>query len=111
MRMNEQMSTFEHHEPRPGVLFLSGDLTIESAPAIKSVLLDGLRQHPKLEVDLLNVTTIDTAGVQLLVLLQREATRADKTLKWLGYSMVVEEVLDLLALSDVLGKPAAVVWS
>jgi len=105
------MSDFEHYEPRPGILALSGEMTVTTAAEIKELLLRTLAVHPKLEIDLLNVTRLDTAGVQLLLLLQREAQRQGKQLGWLGFSLAVEEVMELLDLSDVLGQPAAVVWS
>ena len=93
------------------MLALSGDFTLANAAAIKSVLLDALEQTPRLDVDLLNVTKLDTAGVQLLLLLQREAVSRGASLSWIGYSLAVEEVLDLLDLAHVLGRPSAVVWS
>lgn len=104
------MADCEYHEPRPGILALSGELTLSTAKEIKEVMLRLIAAHPKLEIDLLNVTRLDTAGVQVLLLAQREATRHDKTLGWLGYSLAVEEVLELLDLSSALGQPAAVVW-
>lgn len=103
--------SFSHLEPRPGTLTLSGELTLPSARELKQVLLDALQQGPSLEVDLLNVTVIDTAGVQLLLMLEREAARLEKKLGWLGLSLAVEETLELLDLFSVVGAPAAVVWS
>lgn len=105
------MDHFVYSEPRPGVLTLSGELTVDSARELNTVLLEALGKVPKLEVDLLNVTKLDTAGVQLLLLLVREARAQDKQLAWLGYGLAVEEVVELLDLGDLLGRPAAVVWT
>jgi anti-sigma B factor antagonist len=105
------MSEFSLCEPRPGVLALSGELTISTAVELKPLLIAALRQQTRLEVDLLNVTRLDTAGVQLLLLLHREATRTGTCLSWLGYSLAVEEVLELLDLAYLLGSPSAVVWT
>ncbi|MDB4975847.1 MAG: anti-sigma factor antagonist [Myxococcaceae bacterium] len=105
------MSDCVHYEPRPGALSLTGELTLTNVTALKEVLLRALAAHPELELDLLNVSIIDTAGVQLLIMLHREATRLGKRLAWLGYSLAVEEALELLDLAPVLGRPAAVVWS
>jgi anti-sigma B factor antagonist len=105
------MSTFEHSTPRPGVLALRGEMTVANALAIRDLLLDALALGDKLEVDLLNITRFDSAGVQLLVLLHREAKQQEKQLSWLGYSLAVEEVLELLDLTELLGPPGAVVWS
>lgn len=105
------MSEFTHFEPRPGVLTLSGELTVECAREMQTVLFAALAKAPKLEVDLLNVTKLDTAGVQLMLVLVREARARGKQLVWLGYSLAVEEVLELLDLGDLIGRPGAVVWS
>jgi anti-anti-sigma regulatory factor len=64
-----------------------------------------------LELDLLNVTKLDTAGVQLLVLAHREVHARGKELRWLGFSLAVQEVFELLDLNDLLGRPGAVLWS
>lgn len=101
---------FAYHEPKPGTLSLSGELTLASAEDLKQILLDAIERNPTLDVDLLNVTLIDTAGVQLLLMLDREAARLDKKLGWLGCSLAVEETLELLDLFSVIGHPAAVVW-
>lgn len=105
------MPEFSHHEPRPGILALSGELTLRDASELKSLLSRFVQESSSPELDLLNVTHMDTAGVQLLLFAHGEATRAGKSLKWLGFSLAVEELLDLLNLSDLLGRPAAVVWS
>jgi anti-sigma B factor antagonist len=105
------MSEFSHSEPRPGVLALQGELTVGNARELKELLLASIRRQPELEVDLLNVTKVDTAGVQLLLMLHGEAQRTGKRLSWLGYSVAVGEVMELLDLTHVLGGPAAMVWS
>ena len=105
------MGSFTQSEPRAGVLALAGELCWEDAPELKQVLLDALARTPRLELDLLNVTRLDTAGVQLLLMLHAEAQRCDKPLSWLGCSLAVEEVLELLGLSDALGRPQLVIWS
>lgn len=105
------MSEFAHAEPRSGVLALSGELTVAHAQELHALFVRFLAAHAALEIDLLNVTKLDTAGVQLLLMLHREANSANKPLHFLGHSLAVEEVLELLGLTDVLGQPAAVVWS
>lgn len=105
------MADFSHHEPRPGILSLSGELTLRDAHELKLLLERFVEASDTPELDLLNVTHMDTAGVQLLLFAHGEATRAGKSLKWLGFSLAVEELLELLNLSDLLGRPAAVVWS
>jgi anti-sigma B factor antagonist len=98
-------------EPRANVLTLFGELTLSHSKEIHARLFSALGRNPALEVDLLNVTQIDTAGLQLLMLLHREALASDKQLRWLGFSLVVQEAFELLDLSELLGRPGAVLWS
>lgn len=105
------MSTFAHDEPRSGVLELAGELTLESAQQLQAVLVAHLAAHAAPEIDLLNVTAIDSAGVQLLLATRRAAERAGKSLAWLGFSQAVEDALTALCLHAEIGGPSAVVWS
>ncbi|MEC5400245.1 STAS domain-containing protein [Uliginosibacterium sp. H1] len=105
------MSGFNYAEPRLGVLALEGELTIMHASDIKDVLLDRLAASDKLDVDLAGISEIDSAGVQLLMMLRNEAERASKQVSWVGHSQAVTQVLDLLNLGAALGAPAAIVWS
>jgi anti-anti-sigma factor len=98
-------------EPRQNVLTLYGDLTLGHANEIHARLFTALDARSSLEVDLLNVTQIDGAGLQLLVLLHQEALARGKQLRWLGFSLVVQETFELLDLTDLLGRPGAVLWS
>lgn len=99
-----------HHEPRPGVLTLHGELTSASARVLHELLLATLEKHQTIELDLLNVTKVDTAAIQLFVFLHREANQRGKGLRWLGFSMAVQEVFELLDLTDLVGRPGAVLW-
>jgi anti-anti-sigma factor len=104
------MSDFVHSVPRSGVLCLGGELTVTNAREIKALLLEHIRSHERLEVDLLNVSKFDSAGVQLLLMLHNEASARGKQLEWLGFSLTVAETLELLGLTETLGRPGAVMW-
>ena len=106
-----QTSEFAYLEPRPGVLTLHGELTIATARELHAALSATLEQHGTLELDLLNVTKLDTAGVQLLVAAHRDVSARGKQLRWLGFSLAVQDVFDLLDLAELLGRPGAVLWS
>ena len=56
-------------------LTLNEDMTIYHALEQKNQLLDALSVSEVLELDLLQVADIDTAGLQLLILLKKEAQR------------------------------------
>lgn len=98
-------------EPRANVLTLFGELTLSHAKEVRERLFSALSRNPALEVDLLNVTRVDTAGLQLLILLHREALASGKQLRWLGFSLAVQEAFELLDLGELLGRPGAVLWS
>ena len=63
----------------PARLSLTEDLTIYHALEQKTILLDALADADDLELDLMQVGEIDAAGLQLLILLKKEAQRAGKT--------------------------------
>ena len=62
-------------------LRIETDLTIYTALATKDLLLAELAAGAGALVDLSAVSEIDTAGLQLLMLASREASKAGKTLK------------------------------
>ena len=92
-------------------LALTGELTIYEAANLKTLLLDRLNASKSLQVDLSGVTELDTSGVQLMLLLQREAAAASKPLQWVKHSQAVSQVLGLLNLGSALGDPASLIWS
>ena len=89
----------------PGRLLVSGGLTIYDAAAAKSALLEALARTRELEIDLSGVNEVDTAGVQLLILLKREAVRAGKSMRLLQHSAASLEVLDRYNLASYFGDP------
>ena len=81
------------------------DMTIYNALAQKAQLLDALSQTQALELNLSAVAEMDTAGLQLLLLVKREAVEMGKSLTIIGHSPAVQEVLDLCNLVGVFGDP------
>ena len=81
----------------PARLRLDGELTIYRAAELKPVLLQAVQPGCLLELDLSDVTELDTAGVQLLLLAQRQAQALGGSLGVVQASAPVHEVLDLLA--------------
>jgi anti-sigma B factor antagonist len=83
-------------EPTAGGLRVSGEMTVHSAAALKPVLLQGLQiEREALELDLTLVQEFDTAGLQLLLMLQREAAIAARKVRIVGCSHAVRTALDL----------------
>ena len=89
-------------------LSLTEDLTIYHALDQKSILLDALASTSELELDLLQVSDIDTAGLQLLILLKKEAQRAGKRVAIVAHSQAVRSVIDFCNLATELGDPLVI---
>jgi anti-anti-sigma factor len=86
-------------------LYPAGEMTIYSAAELKPALLQALSQSEEIEIDLAEISEMDTSGVQLLMLMKREAAAAGKALKLAGHSPAVLEVFELLGLGNWFGDP------
>lgn len=96
--------------PRLGI---EGELTIYAAAELKprfAQLLDEIAQSPQKqgEVDLSQVSEIDSAGLQLLLLAKREAARRGIGLALCGHSPAVIDCFDLCDLGAVFGDPIVI---
>lgn len=95
-------STVQHNRRSVSI---SGPLTIYEAAESKSALLGELDADHVLDVDLSEVSELDTAGLQLLLMLKLEAQRTEKRLHFVGHSRAVLRVIDLYNLAGVFGDP------
>ncbi len=86
-------------------LVIDDDMTIYQALAQKEQLLAALAASEHLELDLAGVATMDTAGLQLLILLKREALQQGKRLTISRHSPAVRHVLDFCNLVAAFGDP------
>jgi len=89
-------------------LALCDDMTIYQAQAQKEQLLAALAATPHLELDLSAVGEMDTAGLQLLLLLKREGVQQRRQVTISGHSARVQEVLDFCNLVGVFGDPMVI---
>lgn len=88
-------------------LEIEGAMTFARAPELQRVMLAALQtQASPVEFDLSEVSELDSAGVQLLLLAKRTAAAADKELKLVGQSSAVRRTLELLRLDTHFGEPA-----
>jgi len=85
---------------------IEGEFTIYRAAELKAELLDALQRAVAIELDLTNVSELDSAGVQLLLLLKRQATAQGVVTRIVGQSPAVSEVFALANLSGYLGEIA-----
>ncbi|MET0378556.1 MAG: STAS domain-containing protein [Spongiibacteraceae bacterium] len=106
------MTIIVNSSAQPAQIRIEGEFTIYTAAESKQQLMDALNEHAAVNVELDAVEEIDTSGVQLLLLVQREAQRLGKTLTLTGASPAVQEVINLLNLAelnaaiDATGEPA-----
>jgi len=88
------------------MLSLSGELTIFRAAELKGELLQALTDAGgALELDLSQVSELDTAGLQLLMLLKKTARQRGCELRLLAHSPAVLEVFELLNVAAYFGDP------
>ncbi len=85
---------------------IDGEFTIyraaELAPAMKAAL-DEIAAGSVLEIDLSEVTEMDSAGVQLLMSAKRSADESGRALRMAGLSPAVDDVFRTLRLASHFG--------
>jgi anti-sigma B factor antagonist len=87
------------------LLAITGEMTIYTAADWASQLLPLLSAGGDLAIDLSEVTEMDAAGVQLLMLAKRETLRAGHQLHLAGHSQAVLETFELCDLAAYFGDP------
>jgi len=84
-------------------------MTLARAIELREILLETLRKPgAAIELDLSQVTELDSAGVQLLLAAKRTALAQGRELQLVGQSMAVMQVLGLLRLDSYFGEPELV---
>jgi anti-anti-sigma factor len=89
-------------------VIIEGTMTIYDAAAGKKVLFDALEGAAEFEVDLSGVTEMDSAGLQLLVAIKREAAHRNKRVHLVAHSPAVLEVLDCYGLAAYFGDAVVI---
>ena len=84
---------------------LDGAMTVYEAVDAKRDLLQALAASAELEIDITGLDEVDTAGLQLLLLLRRESLRTAKPVRLAGSSPALAEVLDRYGLSAHFDQP------
>ncbi len=76
-------------------LQIEGEMTIYNSAELKKQLLESLPECSQIELDLSQVSEMDTAGFQLLLLVYSEASLLNKTVRLASYSSAISTVFDL----------------
>ena len=85
---------------------MEGPLTIYTASEQKEVLLSLFPLAHEVELDLSNVDELDSAGLQLLILIKRESFKEGTQLVLSNPSPTVTEALRLSGLDDYFANPS-----
>lgn len=85
---------------------MAGEMNIYFVEEVKAELVDVMEKCDKLEINLSDVTEIDTAGIQLLILAEREMVSLGKMLCLKELSSTVLEVLALYNLPALFSSTA-----
>lgn len=97
----------EQHGPAT-LVKIKEDMTIYHAKQQKEALLPKLNESSELHIDLSGVSEIDSAGVQLLLMLKAESLKRGVVLKLLKHSEAIIEVFELLHLGAHFGDPVVI---
>lgn len=82
-----------------------GELSIYSAAETKKQLLELLDQCTEAEIDLAQVSELDSAGLQLLVAAKRAFRQKGGDLKLSNHSPAVLDVFELCRMANYFGDP------
>lgn len=93
--------------PAEGTRFAIGPgLSIYDVADLKPRLLEAVANHAVLNVDLSQVESIDSAGIQLLMLAKVHALAYDHRFHLVGHSPVVLEIFELFRVAGYFRDPA-----
>lgn len=86
-------------------LTIPADMTIYEAGEIKDLFANALVEDKNINVNLSNVSEIDSAGLQLMVSLKKEAEEKEKAVQFASHSTAVIGLLDLYGMTSYFGDP------
>lgn len=90
---------------------ICGEFTIFTAQPLKEQLLNaisGAAAAGDIDIDLSDVTEIDTAGLQLMLMAKREAGVEGKNVRFVRHSDPVLDLIDLCGLAGQFGDPVLI---
>lgn len=87
---------------------VGAEMTVRRAQGLKEMLFAALSGHDGIEVDLSEVKRIDTAGMQLLIVLKRESQACGKAVRFVDHSAAVQELMDMYDLGSLFGDPVLI---
>ncbi len=82
---------------------IEGEMTIFRAQELREAIIPVISGNDEIEIDLSNVTEVDAAGMQLMVSVKLEAILRGKTLRYVGHSKPIMDMIDLSGLGEFFG--------
>ena len=82
---------------------IEGEMNIFMAQELREAIMPVIAKSDEIEIDLASVTDIDAAGLQLLVSFKLESILRGKTLRYVGHSKPVLDMIDLCDLGSFFG--------
>jgi len=82
---------------------IGGEMTIYTAAELKQKLDEILSVPDAMDIDLREVTEIDSAGIQLLMLAKKHRSREMRSLSLVNHSRVVLDTLETMGLVPYFG--------
>jgi len=102
------MTKAKKSQKAPAVLQIKGEMTIYRALELKQMMMTALAEVEDLEVNLADVTELDTAGIQILMLAKRQAQASQRQLRLTAHSPAVLEAFEILNLAAYFGDPLVI---
>lgn len=96
----------QDNQSRDEVLRLQGEVTIYRAGELAQQVLTAVRRQRCSRIDLSEVTELDTAGIQILLMARRLASAGEIPLQVVNPSECVRDVLSLCNLAHLVDAPA-----
>ncbi|WP_346210308.1 STAS domain-containing protein [Aeromonas salmonicida] len=87
---------------------ISGEMTIYTAAELKQALTPLLYRQQALELDLSEVSEMDSAGLQLLLAAKKTMQQGDSPLHLVMHSHAVLDALELCQLAAFFGDPTLI---
>jgi anti-anti-sigma factor len=102
------MTKAKKSQKAPSALQIRGEMTIYRAMELKQMIIIALAEVEDLEVNLADVTELDTAGIQILMLAKRQAQASQRQLRLTAHSPAVLEAFEVLNLAAYFGDPLVI---
>ncbi|MET3683960.1 anti-sigma B factor antagonist [Alkalibacillus flavidus] len=92
----------DHLEQELGVLKLSGEIDAYTAPQLKDKLLNLVEEKPKVEVDLLKVSYMDSTGLGVFISALKLSKEKDHEFKLINLQENVYRLFNITGLNEVI---------